>query len=130
MVASAALLVADLRVYCCTSLLYAPARLSAVRLGWSGQYPGHDASECQERGAERQFADVLGLCYHYTSLYGKEIVVAECGYAGDPTYIGHWANAITKKDPRFPLLSSVVYFDDVESVPWPGSGDLPDWRVG
>jgi beta-mannanase len=81
-------------------------------------------------GAERQFADVLGLCYHYTSLYGKEIVVAECGYAGDPTYVGHWAHAITKKDPRFPLLSAVVYFDDVESTPWPGSGDLPDWRVG
>src|SRR5258706_57998 len=41
---------------CCTSLLYASGRRSALWPGWLGQYAGLDGSECQERGTECQLA--------------------------------------------------------------------------
>ncbi len=41
---------------CCTSLLYASGRRSALWPGWLGQYAGLDGSECQERGTEWQLA--------------------------------------------------------------------------
>jgi hypothetical protein len=56
-------------------------------------------------------------------------VAAEFGFSGDSNYLGIWAAEMTCSDQDFPQLQAIVYFNDVETHPWPGAHGKPDWRV-
>ena len=80
-------------------------------------------------GHDRTFTEILEPGYKLAAIHGKPIVVAELGYAGDDGYVKQWAASVTQPLPDFPLLTSVVYFNDHEVYPWPNPYGLPDWRV-
>lgn len=80
-------------------------------------------------GGERTFSQALAPGYRQVEAFGKPVVVAELGYAGDSAYVRNWAENATRRYPEFPKLAAVVYFNDTEVYPWPQSYGLPDWRV-
>ena len=80
-------------------------------------------------GRDRTFNEVLKPGYDLVATFGKPVVVAELGYDGTDGYVASWAKAVTKPNAEFPLLTTVVYFDDKENHAWPGNFGLPDWRV-
>ena len=84
----------------------------------------------EEFGHDRSFPDLLQPGYDVASKFGKKIIVAELGYSGDEGYVKAWAESVTAHHPQFPLLAAVVYFNDKEVHPWPGTFGLPDWRIG
>jgi beta-mannanase len=80
-------------------------------------------------GRDRSFAETLQPGYDFASRLGRPIVVAELGYSGDEEYVASWADSVTRRDERFPLLTAVVYFNDKEVHAWPDDFGFPDWRV-
>jgi beta-mannanase len=80
-------------------------------------------------GHSRTFAETIAPAYKLASIHERPIIVAELGYAGDASYVQQWAASVTHKDPAFPQLTAVVYFNDKEVYPWPRPYGLPDWRV-
>ncbi len=80
-------------------------------------------------GRDRSFADILKPKYEAAKIFSKPIVVAELGYEGNTEYVENWANAVALKNPDFPELAAVVYFNDREVYPWPENYGLPNWRV-
>ena len=80
-------------------------------------------------GRDRFFAERLKPGYDLVLPFGKPIYVAELGYIGDLAYVQKWASESMGKDPQFPELLGVSYFDDKEVAPWPEPYGLPVWRV-
>lgn len=67
--------------------------------------------------------------YDRVAPFAKPICVAELGYFGDEHYNRSWAQAVAMKDPAFPRLDCIVYFDEREPYAWPAPYGKPDWRV-
>lgn len=80
-------------------------------------------------GRSRTFADVLKPAYKRVADFGKPVYVAELGYEGDADYVESWARSVTETHAAFPDLVGVIYFNDLEPHPWPGSFGWPNWRV-
>jgi beta-mannanase len=80
-------------------------------------------------GRDRTFDELFAPSYKLVARFNKPVVVAELGYVGDDPYKTQFADSVTKIDPRFPQLTSVVYFNDKEVFPWPDGYGLPNWRV-
>ena len=104
-------------------------------------YPGHDVVDDiglsvfglqgydrGEFGHERSFAEILKPAYDLVAKYNKPIYVAELGYVGQPSYVSYWARTVLPRDPRFPKLVAIIYFNDKDVVEWPNYG-VPNWRV-
>jgi endoglucanase len=80
-------------------------------------------------GRSLTFEDILGPRYDRAAQFGKPIVVPELGYSGNADYVEQWENTIRQRNPRFPDLVGVVYFNQREVYPWPDNHGLPDWRI-
>ena len=117
-------------------------------------YPGHDVVnmvglslfglqpwEEISYGRSRRFAEALDEKYRRVSAYGKPITLAEFGVCGTPLYRAQWlADAVGPGSKQFPLLQSIIYFNDREPYRWPEAGvpqvrpgcdvEYPDWRLG
>lgn len=89
---------------------------------------GLQAYDRGEYGHDRSFAEILAPGYDLVVKYNKPIWVAELGYSGDVNYVSHWARTVLPRDPKFPKLVGVVYFNDKDVVAWPNYG-VPNWRV-
>lgn len=83
----------------------------------------------REYGHDRTFEEVLKPAYDRVLPFGKPIYVAELGYIGDQAYVTKWAHDSMGKNPTFPELRGVAYFDDKDVVAWPDPYGVPDWRV-
>jgi len=81
-------------------------------------------------GHDRTFAEVLKPKYDRIARFDRPTCVAELGYSGDEPYNRRWAQAAVAKDPAFPRLECIVYFNDREPRSWPSPYGKPDWRVG
>lgn len=93
-------------------------------------------------GRSRRFAEALQEKYALISRYGKPISIAEFGVCGTPLYRAQWlADVLGRGQTQFPLLKSVIYFNDREPYRWPETGtprrlspgcdvEYPDWRLG
>lgn len=110
--------------------------------GLAAYYPGDDVvdqiglsifglqqMDRDREGRDRTFAEYLKPAYDQVVPFGKPIYVAELGYVGDLAYVTQWATDVLRKDPQFPALVGVSYFDDKEVSPWPDPYGLPDWQV-
>lgn len=80
-------------------------------------------------GHDRTFAELLKPGYDQAIKFGKPIYVAELGYSGDTAYVQKWAASVLARDPQFPDLQAVVYFDDRDVIAWPDNLGVPDWQV-
>lgn len=91
-------------------------------------------------GRGRSFAEALTEKYNRVAEYGKPVTIAEFGVCGSPVYRAQWLAAAMGNAPlRFPLLRSIVYFNDRETFRWPGAEamrlsagcdvEYPDWRL-
>lgn len=80
-------------------------------------------------GGPRTFFEALKPGYDRVKRYGKPIWVAELGYEGDMKYMTPWIETVTAKNPNFPDLVEVVYFNDRDVIAWPYGLGRPNWRV-
>lgn len=90
---------------------------------------GLQAYDREELGRDRGFRDAMRERYDRVAGFGKPVVAAEFGFSGESNYLGLWAAEMTCSDEEFPQLEAIVYFNDVETHPWPGAHGTPDWRV-
>lgn len=92
-------------------------------------------------GHSRSFAEAFDEKYRRVAGYGKPVTIAEFGVCGTPVYRTQWlADAIGRGGKEFPLLRSIIYFNDREPYRWPETGvpqmrpgcdvEFPDWRLG
>jgi endoglucanase len=92
-------------------------------------------------GRGRSFVEALAEKYRRIAGFGKPVTIAEFGVCGTPAYRGRWLADAGGEGPRhFPLLHSLVYFNDREPFRWPKAGaprrlsgcdvEYPDWRLG
>jgi endoglucanase len=83
-------------------------------------------------GKPRTLAEAFGEKYYRVEKFGKPVVIAELGVAGQEGYRQYWLTEIsqfsTSRD-LFPLLTGIVYFNDKEPHHWPDGYGSPDWRV-
>lgn len=80
-------------------------------------------------GRALTFEDIFAPRYERAAQFNKPIVVPELAYRGNAEYIQQWENDIRQRNPRFPNLVGVVYFNQREVYPWPDNYGLPDWRI-
>ncbi|MGE6786548.1 glycoside hydrolase family 26 protein [Ensifer adhaerens] len=83
-------------------------------------------------GRERRFVEALKEKYQRVSRYGKPVIVAELGVSGSADYKRAWyAEILDQQTYRrtFPLLTTVVFFNDKEPYKWPLGYGAPDWRL-
>ncbi len=80
-------------------------------------------------GRALTFEEIMGPRYERAAQFNKPVVVAEVAYSGDADYVKQWEDAIRQRNPRFPNLVGVIYFNQREVYPWPDNYGLPDWRI-
>jgi endoglucanase len=90
---------------------------------------GYQPWERDILGKELSFKEILAPRYALADQFGKPIVVAELGYAGDQAYVDKWDSEVRKKYAEFPNLAAVVYFNQVEVYPWPNGYGRPNWKL-
>jgi endoglucanase len=77
---------------------------------------------------EQTFNDIFAPRYERALQFGKPIMIAELGYAGDADHIAQWDADVRSQSARYPELEAVVYFNQQEVYPWPDGFGLPNWR--
>lgn len=80
-------------------------------------------------GGSKRYQQWLDETYARASVFGKPVIVAELGFAGDANYVSLWESEVRQPQADKPLLSGVVYFNQREVYPWPDGYGLPDWRL-
>lgn len=91
-------------------------------------------------GQSRSFAEALEEKYRRIAGFGKPLTIAEFGVCGTPLYRARWlTDALGGMHGQFPLLQSIIYFNDREPFRWPAAGqrqprsgcdiEHPDWRL-
>jgi beta-mannanase len=90
---------------------------------------GLQAYDRAKFGRDRGFNDTLREKYDRVRQYGKPVVVAELGFTGDSAYRATWAKEMRNARSEFPGLRSIIYFNEVETYPWPEAFGRPDWRL-
>lgn len=111
--------------------------------GMQAYYPGDDVVdviglsvfgeqkyEIAQYGAEYSFNEIFGPRYNRAVTFGKPIMIAEIGFAGDEAYLARWNDTFRQRHEEFSELTAVVYFNRQEVWPWPDDIGLPDWRPG
>jgi beta-mannanase len=80
-------------------------------------------------GKDLSLPERLGPSYELVADLGKEIYIAEFGCHGDQPYLRRCLDEARSASAKFPRISAVIYFNEVETYKWPGSHGLPDWRI-
>lgn len=93
---------------------------------------GLQANDERFHGGARDFSATLREKYARSARYGKPVVIAELGVAGDSAYRKAWLRSLfetLERPDSFGALHAVVYFNDKEPHYWPHDLGSPDWRV-
>jgi len=80
-------------------------------------------------GRALSFAERLGRSYELVVDYAKDIYIAEFGCHGDRGYMKSCLDEARSASATFSSIRGVIYFNEVETYPWPGADGVPDWRV-
>jgi beta-mannanase len=83
-------------------------------------------------GRDRAFREVFWETYRNVVAYAKPVIISELGISGDEGYVDRWLTEILDRETngaKFPLLRTIVYFNDKEPHYWPKGFGSPDWRV-
>jgi endoglucanase len=92
-------------------------------------------------GRSRRFTEALAEKYSRIEGFGKPVTIAEFGVCGTAVYRAQWlTDAMRSELEEFPLLQSLIYFNERETFRWPSTIGLrpssvcdveyPDWRLG
>ena len=111
----------------------------------AGYYPGDDVvdvvgipvwglqkMDVDYWGRERHFGEALNEKYQRVAGFGKPVMIAELGVSGSADYRRAWYKEILDQQTyrrAFPLLTTVVFFNDKEPYKWPLGYGSPDWRL-
>ncbi|WDZ75425.1 glycosyl hydrolase [Ensifer adhaerens] len=111
----------------------------------AGYYPGDDVvdvigipvwglqkMDVDYWGRERRFGEALSEKYRRVAGFGKPVMIAELGVSGSADYRRAWYREILDQQTyrrAFPLLTTVVFFNDKEPYKWPLRYGSPDWRL-
>lgn len=90
---------------------------------------GYQPYDRLELGRDSTFVERTEPGYNRVVGFGKPVVIAELGYAGNDDYVRAWRAETNRPHPQFPALTATIYFNDQEVYPWPRNVGLPDWRV-
>jgi cellulose synthase (UDP-forming) len=80
------------------------------------------------RGYDGSFKAFFDPKYAQLQIHSKPVMVCELGVAKDDNQAA-WFRAAKAAFPNYPRLTSVVYFNSKDSVPWWTNGPLPDWSI-
>ncbi len=83
-------------------------------------------------GGVRDFSATFRAKYDRAARFGKPVIIAELGVAGDRSYRETWLRSLFEtlaRSDSFRALRAVVYFNDREPHHWPFGLGSPDWRV-
>ncbi len=82
-------------------------------------------------GQVRTIAQVAKETYDRVAPFKKGIFFAEFGCEGERRYKEDCLEDLFTpgQQTQFPQLKAIVYFNEVESFPWPSSYGQPDWRI-
>jgi|SoiMethySBSTD1v2_1073268.scaffolds.fasta_scaffold527099_2 endoglucanase len=71
----------------------------------------------------------LGSSYELVTDYGKDIYITEFGCHGDRDYMKRCLDEARTVSTAFSRIKGIIYYNEVETHPWPGTNGMPDWRV-
>jgi beta-mannanase len=80
-------------------------------------------------GKALSFAERVGRSYELVADYAKDIYITEFGCHGDRDYMKRCLDEARSASTTFSSIKGVIYFNEVETYPWPGAHGVPDWRV-
>jgi beta-mannanase len=80
-------------------------------------------------GKGLSLAERLGGSYELVSDYGKDIYITEFGCHGDRDYMKRCLDEARTASAAFSRIKGIIYYNEVETYPWPGAQGMPDWRV-
>lgn len=75
------------------------------------------------------FTEIFGPKFGLVKGFGKPVIVAELGVAGEDKYRVEWLKAAFRTAQGIPELRALVYFNDVNPPNSAGLFKTPDWRV-
>jgi beta-mannanase len=90
---------------------------------------GFQKYEIDLYGNALSLAERLTPSYQLVAAYDKDIYITEFGCHGDEEYLIRCMNEAKSSAASFPKLAGVIYFNEVETYPWPGPYGHPDWRI-
>jgi beta-mannanase len=90
---------------------------------------GFEKYEVELYGKALSLAERLGRSYELVADYSKDVYISEFGCHGDREYMKRCLNEARSASATFPRIKGVIYFNEVETYPWPGAHEVPDWRV-
>ena len=90
---------------------------------------GFQQYEIDLYGKDLSLPERLGPSYELVADLGKKIYIAEFGCHGDQAYLRRCVDEARSASAKFPKISAVIYFNEVETFKWPGSHGSPDWRI-
>ena len=80
-------------------------------------------------GRDRTLQERVKNSYDRVVKYDKGVIIAEYGCDGSVQFEEACWKQIDTLKAAYPKLEAVVYYNEVESYPWPNPYGLPDWRV-
>jgi beta-mannanase len=80
-------------------------------------------------GKALSLAERLHRSYELVADYGKDVYISEFGCHGDREYMRRCLDEARTASATFPRIKGVIYFNEVETYPWPRAPGVPDWRV-
>lgn len=90
---------------------------------------GYQEYEVGVYGKALTLSERLGPSYELVKAYDKDLYITEFGCHGDAGYVQSCREEVKAVPAQFPQLVAVVYFNEVETFPWPEPYGLPDWRI-
>lgn len=80
-------------------------------------------------GRELTLKDRLDQPYKVLANYPQDLYITEFGCHGDKEYVKRCRDEVNSAPSVFPKLAGVIYFNEVDTFPWPHPYGHPDWRV-
>lgn len=89
----------------------------------------YETYEVGEFGKALSFKERFGPSYDLVAIYNKDIYLVEFGCHGDHAYVQHCLEEARNSKADYPKVAGLVFFNDVDTWPWPKAYGYPDWRI-
>lgn len=90
---------------------------------------GLQSYETVTYGKSLTLAERYAQPYKLVQKFDKDIYIAEFGCFGDEKYRKACMADVKSAPQTLPRIAGIVYFNEVETYPWPHPYGYPDWRV-
>lgn len=80
-------------------------------------------------GRNLSMHDRLDGAYVTLAAYQQDLYITEFGCHGDKEYKKRCQDEVNSAPKLFPKLAGLIYFNEIDTFPWPAPYGHPDWRV-